>query len=198
MLLVLCIENYPRSVLVPTLIPRADRTRCTATPSVVRMVTLRSTTPTRSSVTTVNARRASAAKPSARTIHAPTTTLRWMGPTRYCATTPAAPPSCAATTVSHTPYVFVFAHDCISETISLTSALLGGAPNRSVGGKFGMPSEPSASTTTTVVYRQSNALATHSSHTPARSESSDRRPRRNAVLQLHRLPQRLHSDLQRP
>ena len=121
-LLVLYIENYLRSALV---FPRADRTRCTATPSVARMVTLRSTTPTRSSVTTVNARRASAAKPSARTIHAPTTTLRWMGLTRYCATTPAAPPSCAATTVSHTPYVFVSSHDCKSETISLTSALLG-------------------------------------------------------------------------
>ena len=145
-------------------------------------------------------RRASAAKPSARTIHAPTTTPRWMGPTRYCATAPGVLPNCVATTVSHTPYryVFVFCHDCISESISLKSSLVGGAPNCSVGGKFGMPSEGSGPTTTTVVYRQSNAFATHSSHTPVRSESSGRRPRIDAILQLHRLPQRLHSDLQRP
>ena len=74
--------------------------RCTATPSAAPTATLRSRMPTRCCATMKSAQCPSAAKRSARTTHAPTTTFRWMALRTSCVLPPGAPTNCAASSVS--------------------------------------------------------------------------------------------------
>ena len=163
---------------------------------------LRSTTPTQSSVTTVIARKSSAAKRSARTTHAATTTPRFFGAdTIRCDGSGCTADQCcdkgklqSKMCFFHLFIMTVYRQHLPEHEQNLSTNLNEPDTDAMIHLLFPSGVKPIPSYIEKRLVHVSLTVCRY----PSGSESPHQRQRKHAVLQLHQLTQRLHSDQERP